>query len=81
MIKQNFNRAYWHVDILNINREVEILINQNPWLKSENEIEYDEDIRKWKGGKRSWIPSIINEISIKPFFLWILFLDLDKLEK
>jgi predicted AAA+ superfamily ATPase len=38
-------------------------------LKSENEIEYDEDIRKWKGGKRSWIPSIINEISIKPFFL------------
>ena len=48
--------------------EVEISINQNPWLKSENEIEYDEDIRKWKEGKRSWIPSIINEISIKPFF-------------
>jgi len=48
--------------------EIETLVNHNPWWKNENEIEYDEDIRKWKEGKRNWIPSIIDEISLKPFF-------------
>ncbi len=53
--------------------EIEILIDQNPWWKNENEIEYDEDIRKWREGKRNWIPSIINEISLQPFSLNFIF--------
>jgi predicted AAA+ superfamily ATPase len=53
--------------------EIEILINQNPWWKNENEIEYDEDIRKWREGKRNWIPSTINEIDLKPFSLNFIF--------
>ncbi|MDT7858863.1 MAG: hypothetical protein RQ930_02340 [Candidatus Aenigmarchaeota archaeon] len=53
--------------------ELEILSKQNPWWKDKAEIENDEDIRKWKEGKRKWIPSEINEISLKLFSLDFVF--------
>jgi predicted AAA+ superfamily ATPase len=53
--------------------ELEILSKQNPWWKDKAEIENDEDIRKWKDGKRKWMPSEINEISLKPFSLNFVF--------
>jgi predicted AAA+ superfamily ATPase len=53
--------------------EIEILAKQNPWWKEKSEIENDEDIKKWKEGKIKWIPSYINEISLKPFSLNFVF--------
>jgi len=53
--------------------ELEILSKQNPWWKDKAGIENDEDIRKWKEGKRKWVPSEINEISLKPFSLNFIF--------
>jgi predicted AAA+ superfamily ATPase len=69
----NINRYLNILDILNINTELEILSKQNPCWKDKAEIENDEDIRKWKEGKRKWIPSEINEISLKPFSLNFIF--------
>jgi predicted AAA+ superfamily ATPase len=53
--------------------EIEMLAKQNPWWKEKSEIENDEDIKKWKEGKIKWIPSYIDEISLKPFSLNFIF--------
>jgi len=53
--------------------ELEVLAKQNPWWKEKSEIENDEDIKKWKEGKIKWIPSYIDEISLKPFSLNFIF--------
>jgi len=50
-----------------------MLAKQNPWWKEKSEIENDEDIKKWKEGKIKWIPSYIDEISLKPFSLNFIF--------
>jgi predicted AAA+ superfamily ATPase len=53
--------------------DLEIVAKQNPWWKEKSEIENDEDIKKWKKGKIKWIPSCIDEISLKPFSLNFIF--------
>jgi len=53
--------------------ELEVIAKQNPWWKEKSEIENDEDIKKWKEGKIKWIPSYIDEISLKPFSLNFIF--------
>jgi len=53
--------------------ELDILFRQNPWWKDKSEIEKDEDIRKWREGKRKWIPFAMSEISLKPFSLNFVF--------
>ncbi|MGB9703716.1 MAG: AAA family ATPase, partial [Candidatus Micrarchaeales archaeon] len=53
--------------------ELEALIKQNPWWIGEKEIENDEDIKKWREGKIKWIPSLLEEINIKPYSLHFIF--------
>jgi len=52
--------------------EIEMLIEQNQWWKDKSIIEEDYDIQKWKEKKYKWIPSILEEIELKPFSLHIL---------
>ena len=49
-----------------------MLIEQNQWWKDKSIIEEDYDIQKWKEKKYKWIPSILEEIELKPFSLHIL---------
>jgi predicted AAA+ superfamily ATPase len=53
--------------------EVEALARQNPWWTEKEGIEKDEDVRKWEEGKIKWIPSLLEEISLKPFSLNFVF--------
>lgn len=53
--------------------EIEILAKQNKWWGKSELIEEDEDIKKWKEGKRKWIPEILRKISLKPFSLNFIF--------
>jgi len=52
--------------------EIETLIKQNTWWTKKEEIENDEDIRKWKSGK-NWMPALLEKISLKPFSLNFIF--------
>ena len=52
--------------------EIEILSRQNPWWIKKEAIENDEDIRKWKAGRR-WLPSLLKKLSLKPFSLNFIF--------
>jgi len=53
--------------------EVDILTKQNPWWIRRNAIEEDEDIKKWKSGKRRWVPEILEKIELRPFSLHFIF--------
>ena len=53
--------------------ELESLVRQNPWWVEKEGIEKDEDIKRWEEGRIKWIPSLIDEISLKPFSLNFVF--------
>jgi predicted AAA+ superfamily ATPase len=44
---------------------MELLLKHNPWWKGEE----DHHLSRWKGMKIRWVPSWIEEISLKPFSL------------
>jgi hypothetical protein len=52
--------------------EIEILSRQNPWWIKKEAIENDEDMRKWKAGRR-WLPFLLERIVLKPFSLNFIF--------
>jgi hypothetical protein len=53
--------------------ELEALTRQNPWWVEKEDIEKEEDIRKWEEGIIKWIPTLLEEIGLKPFSLNFVF--------
>jgi len=53
--------------------EINVLARQNPWWINNKLILSDIDIKRWLQSKIKWIPNLLNEISLKPFSLNIIF--------
>jgi len=53
--------------------DFEILSRQNIWWIDKRLVDRDIDIKKWRKGKRRWIPLLLDKISLKPFSLNFIF--------
>src|SRR3989338_3485906 len=52
--------------------DIERLYEQNTWWKDSRLIEQDYDILRWKEQSYTWIPGILQNITLKPFALHII---------